>query len=525
MRLLSYSILIAVLFGSLSGCKKSGETESRVSREAQDAAVAPKRRQKRRARPRARRQLRRASLTKTIRFDGFRADEAYPADLNGDGKMEFLFLQSPGIYQSKIFDSTKWKTPPEQQQIHCLTAVDAQGKQLWQFGKPWLKSLRYTSHVADQMVWVGPLTKRDRVEVVALTRNKLYVLDPSTGRARRSTKLDADNYTIVQPVRTKKGTRLLVKNTERHYGKHWYADPAHIYDAALGLIATLSKSVGSGHSPRTFDLDGDGNEEILVGYEAYDADGKRKWRLEGQKVDGYDAMGTHVDQLQVGPIGPNGETRIVYAGSLLATMGTPEGRLSWKREFGHPQHVVIGRFSDGNRKSRIALYATRAGPVQKSFAKRVGREWPRRRPLNITWLDSTGKILSLVIPKVKWPASPKRRSATHSGEGILVYPRGCPDGGDAVILRDWGWPRAVDMAGQSCFVFPFPGQRASKGANPVGPDGYGVRIGDFNGDGRLEVLIHDRTSAWIFEPPLPSAKSPGKQAPLEPLTGQGVYKF
>ena len=467
-----------------------------------------------------------AKLVRTFAFDGFRADEVYPADIDGDGRMEFLFLQSPGIYQSKVFADTKYAIPEAERNIYCLTAVNEVGGKLWQVGTPWLDSLRYGSHVADQMVWAGLEAGSAPMQVAAIRGDVLSVLDAATGRKLRSGKLGRDNYTIVRAIRSKDGARLLIKNTDKEYGDHWYADPAHLFDASLRRRATMARSVGSGHSPRAFDLDGDGDDEILIGYDAYDQKGNRRWRLEGRGEDDYEPMGNHVDQQQVGRIGPDGAIRIVYAGSSHAMIGTADGHLVFEGDFGHPQHVVLGDFRLGSKRARIAIFSVTVGEAQLTFAATAGIEVPenKKRRHNIAWLDNRGTIVGLVFPEVAWPGSPARTAAIHSGEGVLVYPEGCPDGGDAVITRDWGWPQALDMSGQHCFAVPFVGEQRSGDADPIGPDGYGLRIADLDGDGRAEILVHDRTTAWIFAPPLP-ARVPNRQGSLVPVTGQGGYAF
>lgn len=462
---------------------------------------------------------REASLLQTIPFAGFRADEIFPGDLDGDGRIEYLCLQSPGIYQSAVFAGTEWEIPRDQRDLYCLTAIDGIGRVLWQYGKPWLSSFEYANHCADQMIWCGLSFGRGQPEIALLRQAYLEILDGATGMVRRSRELDADNYAIVRCMRCKAGPRLLVKNTERPYGNHWYGDPAHIFDGDLNPVAVIRESVGSGHSPRTLDIDGDGDEEILIGYDAYDANGKHLWRLEGQDRSGYDPMRHHVDQMQAGWLGPKGEMRIVYAGSRDVLMGTPDGRLVWKQDFGHPQHVLLGSFGRRDREARIVIFSCAVGEAQKRFADGNGVRLPGGTKLNIAWMDRDGNIVDLAFPSPAWPCSADRAGPTHSGEGILVYPRGCPDGSDAVITRDWGWPKALDMSGEEVFTFAHPDRET----NTAGPDGYGVRIGDFDHDGHAEVLIHDRATAWIFRPALPAAGASNHHAKLKPITGQGWY--
>ena len=64
-----------------------------------------------------------ACLVRTIPLAGFPANECFAADLLGDGGSELLFLQSPGIYQSEVFNGTTWEVSEENRGIHCLTAV------------------------------------------------------------------------------------------------------------------------------------------------------------------------------------------------------------------------------------------------------------------------------------------------------------------------------------------------------------------------------------------------------------------
>lgn len=460
-----------------------------------------------------------AELIRTIPFTGFVAHEVYPFDLDGDGKLELLCLQSPGIFQSEVFNGTPDETSAEQRSTHCLTAISLEGQKLWQFGEPNLKIRDAKSHVADQMVWCYRPSEQAKPEIAVLRPNELAILDAATGVVKRSKQLREDNFCIVIGVRSQKGYRLLIQNTEKPYQPYVYGYPAQIYDAAtLQMIATISGGQGSGHSPRSVDLDGDGDDELLVGYDAYDCDGLPLWQLDG--LGQVNPLKNHVDQLQVGHFGEPPIPGVVYAGSYFAVMGTLDGKLLWKKHFGHPQHVVAGNFRDGHRTACIAIYGCRdlLGTAQEQYLKDAGLPAPPKgKRNNIAFLNAKGDIVGLIFPpSLKY----------HSGEGILLYPQGAADGSDVVITRDWPWPEALDMAGKPSFVFPRPRPKPAASADQPtgpGPDGYGVRIADFNRDGRAEVLIHDLTTAWIYQPPYPRAGEPNTHQRLLPITGQGNY--
>ena len=467
-----------------------------------------------------------ADLIQTLAFNGFIADEAFPADVNGDGQFELLFLQSPGIYQSRVFDGTRYAIPQEHREIFCLTAVTTDGTILWQFGEPYLDSPGYQSHCADQMVWCDDIDGDGQIEVLLLTPEQVLILEGATGEVRRSASLDHDNYSIVRSWSTALGRRILVKNTEATYGEHWYADPALIFDPDLNLLKTIPKTIGSRHSPRTFDLDGDGFEELLIGYEAFDASGERIWRLEGMEEKSYAPVGHHVDQMQVGPLGDDGGPRILYAGSRNIMMGGPQGELYWQYWLGHPQHVLIGDFRAGERSARLAMLNLSVGQHLAQFAEKNQVELPDGTQNGLVWLHSDGTIESVHYPEPSWPGSPGRSGGCHSGEGILIYPQGCDDGSDVVITRDWGWPDALNLSGERVFEIPFPGGPSEVASNdPVARDGYGIRIFDFDGDGVAEILIHNRAEAWIFRPPFPKPGEKNTHAKLSPVTGQGWYSL
>src|SRR5690606_18193316 len=188
------------------------------------------------------------------------------------------------------------------------------------------------------------------------------------------------NYTIVRGVRSHLGNRLLVQNTEKAYEPYTYGLPAMLYRAVdLKPLALIVDVAGSGHSPRAVDLNGDGNDELLIGFDAYDAEGNHLWRVEN--LGEVDPIRNHVDQLQVGRIGPNGEVRIVYAASFDVVIATPEGKLIFKKGFGHPQHVVLGDFRDGDKQASIAVFCCydRFGEAQDEYLKNVGQSVSRKK--------------------------------------------------------------------------------------------------------------------------------------------------
>jgi len=470
-----------------------------------------------------------AEIVRAFDTSAFPNNEAYPADIDGDGRTEILFLQGMGIHQSDVFDPTdRGPVPHEVKRIFALTAVDGEGRVRWQYGEPYTKSPKWPGHVVDQALCCRDVNRDGRPEIVVLHREHLVMLDGATGAVLNSVELDADNYTILILFEWRGETRLLVKNSELGYEGYWYGDPACIYDSSLDLVAKIPKILGSGHSPRAFDIDGDGNEELLIGYEAYDGDGNRLWRLSDQDESAYVPLLHHVDQLQVAPLGADGETCIVYAGSWDIKLATPDGRLMWQYELGHPQHVLVGDFRGGGKRAPLAFMNVQINGFWHTIGEHLVASGTRNnlelRPEEwsgnaLVFADREGELVHILYPKDLWPGTPERTGGAHSGEGLLVLPQGCRDGADAVVVHDWGWPRVINLAGEEQFVFPYPGPSNAS----VNPDGYGMRLFDFDNDGRVEALIHDQNSAWVYRLPFPPEGTPNTHARLRPVAGQGWY--
>jgi hypothetical protein len=445
-----------------------------------------------------------ATLLRTITFDGFRANEIYPADINGDGQMELLCLQSAGSYKSDLYDGSQYSMTDAQQSVCCLTAIKPDGTRLWQFGTPDLSSPGIYSHVADQMVACGNLSGNGQPQIALLTKSTLEILGGATGAALRSTNLGADNFSVVHTLRTQQGTRLLVSNQVEAYSPYQYGSPTCVYDpVSLSRLATVPSAVAAGHCPRGVDLNGDGNDELLAGLDAYDIDGNKLWTLSGDHRT--PTTYYHLDQLAVGKLGEPRSDAIVYAASGDVEAGAFDGTRLWHNVFGHAQYVLFGGFRAEGKTASMAVYCCygQLGAAQKKYIETSGIPAPSDLDArdNIAFLNDAGEIVGLVFPT-------KDIDLIHSGQGILVCPRGASNGSDAIITRDWGWPQALTMSGDTAFLIPEPEHPYGLAPTPDWNDGYGVQVVDLNSDGRSEILIHDQLRAWIYESPYP-APEPG----------------
>ncbi len=95
-----------------------------------------------------------------------------------------------------------------------------------------------------------------------------------------------------------------------------------------------------------YDVDGDGRDEILPGYELWDGDGKRLWTMEGAEYIEDSGGAGHIDHAAFGPIGPDGEMLVGIAGSDpgFFLVDARDGSVRRQHRYGHVQGIYAGNF-------------------------------------------------------------------------------------------------------------------------------------------------------------------------------------
>jgi len=80
------------------------------------------------------------------------------ADVNGDGRLELLLLQTAGQLQSKVYGTAalaRLGVDAEDQALYCLTVIDLAGRVLWRDGQPWDRDYPFTGHGGSAMRALG----------------------------------------------------------------------------------------------------------------------------------------------------------------------------------------------------------------------------------------------------------------------------------------------------------------------------------------------------------------------------------
>jgi hypothetical protein len=393
------------------------------------------------------------------RFDtpGFGAGRnARFGDLDGDGAADMLICQNVAKVNGGDFV-----------EISCLTALNFDGKVLWQLGRPDPRNGLLTSDCPFQ---IHDIDGDGRNEVVLVKDFKIQVLDGATGsrkawawmpeiprdedaaRKKAETK-KSDNkdwhYARVlgdaiafANVSGKKGrTDLLIKD---RYDNFW------VFDNSLKLL--WGGQGQTGHYPYIFAGGRDSRDRIAIGYALWGHDGTQLWSHDA-------ALKDHADAISVANLSadPGRPPRAYYSGSDEGFIVVDDrGALLKHVRIGHAQNASIGKF----RTDVPGLqYAT------INFWKNPGI---------ITVFDADGEILTQGEP-------------IHSGSSLLpVNWRG--DGQELLLLS--GNPREggmVDGLLRRAVMFPDDGH----------PD-LCAAVRQVTGDPRDEIVLWDRKRVWIY---------------------------
>lgn len=251
-------------------------------------------------------------------------------DLDGDATPDFLLGQI-------VHHGPKDRNS----ELSCLTAMTFEGKQLWQVGDPdpWKNDL--TNDVAFQ---IHDLDGDGRNEVIYVMNMEIIVADGATGETKykaptpetpANTKAEhakfprilGDSLYFCDLRGTGRDADIIIKD---RYLSFWALNDK--------LEVMWSAQCNTGHYPYAYDVDGDGKDELMMGYTLFNSDGSVRWTVEDKITD-------HADGVAILPFLPGGAPRLLCAasdeGMFFADM---EGNITEHFFLGHVQNPAIADF-------------------------------------------------------------------------------------------------------------------------------------------------------------------------------------
>lgn len=346
--------------------------------------------------------------------------------------------------------------------ISCLTAMDLDGKVLWQIGEPSTEP----DHVllsADLPVQLCDIDG-DGVDEVIMSRDfKLMILDGRTGEVRKSVptpkseqpdntlhslpykkyafdRVNVDAIRMADLRGVGRPTDILIKD---RYSRVW------AYDNELNPLWFFHEGI-TGHFPYTVDIDGDGKEEMFVGYHMVDDDGRLMWTLP--------VPTDHTDEILIGRWNPDvAEPQIAIAsgdeGFMIANL---QGEIVKKHMLGHVQRVSVGNYR----------------PDLKGLELCVVTYWGYQGIVYV--FDCKGELLHEFEP---------------TSNGNLLTPVNWTGDGRDLILLNGNVTHGGLMDGEGRVVVRFPDD---------GHPDLCAEVIDLTGDGRDEIALWDAQRMYIY---------------------------
>ncbi len=332
----------------------------------------------------------------------------------------------------------------------CLTALDLDGNVLWQFGEP--SSDQDAGMVtADVPFQIYDIDGDGKDEVLCMKNFKLYILNGQDGTVKAVMplpmnptdenhygRLHGDAIIIANFSGKPRPSDIVLKN---RYKQVW------AYDNQFNLLWT--HECNTGHFAIPYDFDGDGRDDLFIGYTLIGPDGNVKWSKD---------WGDHTDEIAIGAFNPNRDDVQIalVCGEEGFNILSPEGEVLHRDYLGHAQRLSAAKFRADMDGLQLYVITFWGNPGIISLHDGSGKKLFNFEPTN------TGNVLN----PVNW-------TGNGTELALLTGSREC--GG------------MIDGYGRTVVVFPDDGH----------PELCGEAL-DLTGDARDEIALWDMERIWIY---------------------------
>lgn len=378
-------------------------------------------------------------LLGTISIEAAGGGKGLLGDIDGDGRMELVFVQADSDIDDRYVPH----------QVTCITAYKLSGELLWQRGKALEKPGNFGSDFPAQ---IYDIDGDGKLEILCVMNKKFLILEGSTGTLKKEYDLPSEyahDCIIIANLSGNDRPRDIILK-DRYF---------HMWAMNHDFQVLWTHEGNLGHYPWVYDVNGDGYDEVMAGYDLLDHNGRIMWSCKD--------LEDHADCLWIGDVNGDGRVEIAVGGSVTC-LYNGEGRELWRYDGSiESQHIALGKFLPEAPGLQVAgLDRIQRGDGYKG-------QWDGKDGMFL--LDCNGKEIWKEDRQTKGWLTIVDTLHNWNGEGgdyILAYRRG---GGVNPALYN----------GKMEEVVTFP------------EDGY-VLHGDLFGRGKEDVIIYSAKTAWIY---------------------------
>ena len=273
----------------------------------------------------------------------------------GTGRqVRFGHLLGNGEYQIVLAQCQKRVNRDAYGTISCLTAIDLNGNVLWRYGEP-TSNTEIGTISADMPMQIYDIDGDGYDEVITAKNFEIFILDGRNGKVKKHARtpystaeedgtiigvpdkiyafdrINPDGIRICNFRGLDKPRDILIK--DRYCRVYALNDD-------LEVMWHYQSDKNTGHFPFAIDINGDGHDELLVGYNMLDCNGNRIWTMPVKE--------DHIDEIVPGMFvsGPyKGKKYFAcVAGREGFLISDWEGNLLNKDGIGHAQRVSTGNY-------------------------------------------------------------------------------------------------------------------------------------------------------------------------------------
>lgn len=379
-------------------------------------------------------------------------------------QLRFGHLLGDGSWQIVLAQMQKRVSRDAYGFISCLTAIDLEGRVLWQLGEPSENTRELGKVSADMPFQIYDIDHDGVDEVIVGWDFEIRILDGRTGAVKRSVRTpiaDQDDDDLIgAPFNTYAFTRLnpdgiricnfrglpqpsdlLIKD---RYCRVWALNDQ------LDLLWSYKSPTNTGHCPLPVDVDDDGKDEVLVGYRLLNSDGTELWS--------YPITEDHTDEIVAGRWMP-GDDQGYFAcvsGTQGFFIGDLYGNIVVRDRIGHAQRVSVANYC----------------PEREGLEIAVVNFWGHQGCLFL--YDAQGQPL--------WEME-------NEMNGNIIAPVNWDGSGQELILTNADPARGGLLNGNGVRAVAFP------------DDGHPTLCAEainLTGDERDELIVWDEHSLWIY---------------------------